>query len=90
MTILKRVLKFVEHISLHTKKKAFTCRCPNVSGVGAIDSPDRLKQVLDQRYTPEVSEKNFTDDISMIRRQKMVIFGVLNVFISNFTSYNLY
>ena len=63
-----------------------TCRCPNWSGVGAIDSPDRLEQVLDQRYLPEVSEKNFTHDISMIRRQKMVIFGVLKVFISNFTT----
>ena len=68
----------------------FTCRCPNRSGVGAIDSPDLFEQVLDQRYIPEVSEKNFTHDISMIRRQKMVIFGVLKVFISNFTYYNLY
>ena len=68
----------------------FTCRCPNRSGVGAIDSPDLFEQVLDQRYIPEVSEKIFTHDISMIRRQKMVIFGVLKVFISNFTYYNLY
>ena len=68
----------------------FTCRCPNRSGVGAIDSPDRFEQVLDQRYIPEVSEKIFTHDISMLRRQKMVIFGVLKVFISNFTYYNLY
>ena len=59
----------------------FTCRCPNRSGVGAIDSPDLFEQVLDQRYIPEVSEKIFTHDISMIRRQKMVIFGVLKVFI---------
>ena len=57
----------------------FTCRCPNRSGVGAIDSPDRFEQVLDQRYIPEVSEKIFTHDISMIRRQKMVIFGLLRV-----------
>ena len=63
----------------------FTCRCPNRSGVGAIDSPDLFEQVLDQRYIPEVSEKLFTHDISMIRRQKMVIFGVLKVFIRNFT-----
>ena len=62
----------------------FTCMCPNRSGVGVIDSPDRFEQVLDQRYIPEVSEKNFTHDISMIRRQKMVIFGVLKVFVSNF------
>ena len=67
-----------------------TCRCPNRSGVGAIDSPDLFEQVLDQRCIPEVSEKIFTHDISMIRRQKMVIFGVLKVFISNFTYYNLY
>ena len=64
----------------------FTCRCPNRSGVGAIDSPDQFEQVLDQRYRTEVSEK-----ISrMIRRQKMVFFGVLKVFISNFTYYNIY
>ena len=68
----------------------FTCRCPNRSGVGAIDSPDLFEQVLDQRYIPEVSEKIFMHDISMIRRQKNVIFGVLKVFISNFTYYNLY
>ena len=68
----------------------FICRCPNRSGVGAIDSPDRFEQVLDQRCIPEVSEKIFTHDISMIRRQKMVIYGVLKVFISNFTYYNLY
>ena len=35
----------------------FTCRCPNRSGVGAIDSPDLFEQVLDQRCIPEVSEK---------------------------------
>ena len=68
----------------------FTCRRPNRSGVGAIDSLDLFEQVLDQRCIPEVSEKIFTHDISMIRRQKMVIFGVLKVFISNFTYYNLY
>ena len=67
----------------------FTCRCPNRSGVGAIDSPDLFQQVLDQRCIPEVSEKIFTHDISMIRRQKMVIFGVLKVFISNFTYFRL-
>ena len=52
----------------------FTCRCPNRSGVGAIDSPDRFEQVLDQRYIPEVFEKIFTHDISMIRRQKTLTF----------------
>ena len=68
----------------------FTCRCPNRSGVGAVDSPDLFGQVLEQRCIPEVSDKIFTYDISMIRRQKMVIFGDLKVFISNFPYYNLY
>ena len=63
----------------------FTSRCPNRFEVGAIDSPDRFEQVLDQSYIPEVSEKIFTYDISMIRRQKMIIFGVLKVFVSNLT-----
>ena len=68
----------------------FLCRCPNRAGVGAIDEPDRSEQVLVQCHIPDVSEKFFTHDISMIRRQKMVIFGVLKVFTSNFTYYNLY
>ena len=70
----------------------FTWRRPNRSGVGAIDYPDRSEEVPDQHYIPDVTEKIFKDDISMIRRQKMVIFGVLNVFISNFSYYkiNLY
>ena len=63
----------------------FTCRRPNRSGVGAIDITDRFEQVLDQRYIPEVSKKIFTHDILMIRRQKIVMFGLLKVFISNFT-----
>ena len=66
------------------------CRCPNRAGVGAIDEPDRSEQVLDQRYILDVSEKFFTHDISMIRRQKTLIFDVLKAFISNFTYYNLY
>ena len=68
----------------------FACTCPNRSGAGAIDNPDRFEQVLDPYYILEVPEKIFTHNISMIRRQKMVIFGVLNVFISNCTYYNLY
>ena len=68
----------------------FICRCPNRAGVGAIDEPDRSEQVLDQRYIPDVSEKIFTHDISMIRRQKTFIFDVFKAFISNFTYYNLY
>ena len=31
----------------------FTCRCPNRSGVGAIDSLDLFEQVLDQRFIHE-------------------------------------
>ena len=68
----------------------FICRCPNRSGVGGIDDPDRFEKIPDQRNTPDVSEKNFTHDISMIRRQKKLIFDVLKAFISNFTYYNLY
>ena len=68
----------------------FICRCPNRAGVGAIDDPDRSEQVPDQCYTPDVSAKFFTHDISMIRRQKTLIFDVLKAFTSNFTYYNLY
>ena len=68
----------------------FICRCPNRAGVSAIDDPGRYEKVLDQRYIPDVSEKIFTHDISMIRRQKTLIFDVLKAFISNFTYYNLY
>ena len=68
----------------------FTCRCPNLSAVGAIDYPDRFEQVLDTYYIPEASEKVFTDDISMVRPQKMYIFDDLRTFISNFTYCNLY
>ena len=68
----------------------FICRCPNRAGVGAIDEPDRSEQVLDQRYIPDVPEKIFTHDISMIRRQKTLVFNVLKALISNFTYYDLY
>ena len=37
----------------------FACTCPNRSGVGAIDNPDRFEQVFDTYYIPETSEKNF-------------------------------
>ena len=33
----------------------------------AIDNPDRFEQVFDTYYIPEVSEKIFMDDISMVR-----------------------
>ena len=68
----------------------FTCRRPNRSEVGAIDHPDRSEQVRDQHYIPNVTEKIFKNDISMIRRQKTFLFGVLKYFISNFTYYNIY
>ena len=58
--------------------------------MSAIDNPDRFEQALDQYYIPEVPEKIFTYDISMVRRQKMLIFGVLMAFISKFTYYNFY
>ena len=68
----------------------FTCRCPDLSGVGAIDYPDRFEQVLDTYYNPEASEKIITEDISMARPQKMYILDALKAFISNFTYCNLY
>ena len=47
---------------------------PNRSEVGAIDNPDRFEQVFDPYYILEVPEKISTYDISMVRRQKMLIF----------------
>ena len=55
----------------------FACTCPNRSGVGAIDNPDRFEQAFVQYYIPEDPENFFTHDISMVRRQKMSIFDVL-------------
>ena len=55
-----------------------------------MDDPDWSEQVPDQSYTPDVSEKIFTHDISMIRRQKTLIFDALKAFTSNFTYYNLH
>ena len=63
----------------------FPRRCPDRSGVGAIDYPDRFAQVRDQHYIPDVTEKIFRDDISMIHRQKTFIFGVLPWLFSYFT-----
>ena len=45
----------------------FACTCPNRSGVGVIDNPDRFEQHFDTYYIPETSEKIFMDDISMVR-----------------------
>ena len=55
----------------------FACTCPNRSGVGAIDNPDRLEQVFDTYYIPQASEENFMDPILMVCPQKMHIFSVL-------------
>ena len=52
-----------------------TFTCPNGPGIGAIDNPDRFEQVFDTYYIPEVSEKIFMDDISMVRPQKTYVFG---------------
>ena len=68
----------------------FTCRRPNGLGGGAIDHPDRSEQVPGQHDIPDVTDKIFKDDISMIHCQKTFIFGVLKAFISNFTYYNVY
>ena len=77
-------------VHLFSMVSCFACTCPNRSGVGAIDNPDRSEQVFDQYDIPEDPEKNFTNDFSMEGHQKMFIFGVLDDFISNFTYYNLY
>ena len=45
--------------------------CPDRSGVGAIDNPDRFEQVFDTYYISEASEKIFMGDISMVRPRKM-------------------
>ena len=45
----------------------FAYTCPNRSGVGAINNPDRSEQVFDAYYISEVSKKFFMDDISMVR-----------------------
>ena len=45
----------------------FAYTCPNRSGVGAINNPDRSEQVFDAYYISEVSKKIFMDDILMVR-----------------------
>ena len=77
-------------IQLFSMVSFFAYTCPNRSGADVIDNPDRFEQVFDPYYILEVLEKIFTHDISMVRRQKMLIFGVLKAFISKFTYYNLY
>ena len=76
------------HFSLMVSFIASTC--PNRSGVGALDNPGLLEQVLEQYDIPDVSEKNFEHDFSIVCRQKMFIFSLSTVYMSNFTYYNLY
>ena len=51
----------------------FASTCPNRSGVGAIDKPDRFKQVFDPYYILEVPEETFTQDMSKVRRPEDVL-----------------
>ena len=68
----------------------FAYTCPNRSEVGAINNPDRSERVFDAYYISEVSNKTFMDDISMVRPQKIYIFGILKEFISDFIYCILY
>ena len=53
-------------------------------------SPVRLEQVFDQYDIPEDPEKIFTNNFSIVGHEKMIIFGVSDDFISNFTYNDLY
>ena len=66
-----------------------TCTRPNRSRVGAIDKPDRPEQAFDQYDIIEDPERIFTNDFSIVGHEKMIIFGVFDDFISNFTYYDL-
>ena len=69
----------------------FACTCPNRSGVGAIDNPDRFEQAFVQYYIPEDPEKiSRTTFRWSVRRQKISIFDALKIFISKITDYKLY
>ena len=48
-----------------------TYTCPNHSGVGVIDSPDRFQHVLHSYCIHQVLEKNFRHEIFIVRPQKM-------------------
>ena len=65
------------------------CMCPNRSVVGAIDKLGLLEQVFEQYDIPDVPEKDFKHDFSIVCRQKMFIFSLSTAFISNFTYYNV-
>ena len=60
------------------------------SGAGAIDSPKQFCQTFDQYDKSGVPEKIYSDDFSMAGREKMFIFGIFKLYISNFAYYNLY
>ena len=60
------------------------------SGVGAIDSPGQSRQLFDQYDPFEVPEKIFSGDFSLACREKMFIFGIFKLDISNFAYYNFY
>ena len=68
----------------------FAYTCPNRSGVGAINNPDRSEQVFDAYYISEVSKKNSwaTFRWSVLRKCEFLV--VFKAFISNFAYYNLY
>ena len=52
----------------------FACTCPNRSGVGAIDNPDRFEQLFDTHYIPETSEKIFmTFRWSILRKRTFLV-----------------
>ena len=77
-------------LHLFSMSSFFTCTRPNRSRVGAIDKPDCLEQVFDQYDIPKDTEKIFTNDFSIVGHEKMIIFGVFDDFISNFTYYDLH
>ena len=58
----------------------FAYTSPNCSGVDAIDNPDQFEQVFETYYIPEVSEKIFMDDISMVRPYRLYFFGGYKAF----------
>ena len=70
-----------------------TYKCPNHSGVGVIDSPDRFEHVLHSYCIHQVLEKISDTRFSLSALKKclkMAFFGVFKAFISNFLYYNLY
>ena len=89
-----RLRKF-SSVNIFNKKimdiSGMICRqsCPNRSGVGAIDNPDRFEQFF-IHVISQTLQKTLMDDISMARDQRMYFFGVYKAFINNFTYYSLY